>query len=88
MDREFMSHYYDVTYEDVELDATEGDAEYRDRYNEYLVIKEQLTAHCGGQDSELWSLCEKLIDQQNLLMLRLCKLVYLLGAEDREKMLR
>ncbi|MCD8340663.1 MAG: hypothetical protein LUC87_00720 [Clostridiales bacterium] len=88
MDREFMSHYYDVTYEDIELDATEGDEEYRNRYNEYLVLKEQLTARCGGQDSDLWSLCEKLIDQQNLLMLRLCKLVYLLGAEDREKMLR
>ena len=84
MDRGFMEHYFDVTFNDA-IGEIAGNAELQSVADEAVHT---LAGIVGKSNTALWEQCEHTINSLYTLQLQLVKLAYLRGAEDREKMLR
>ncbi len=87
MDREFMKKFY-KTKEDPYHIATEGDEEYRQEIEKFGEMEKEFCITVGGMESEIYKKYEECMDQFMSAMNVLVMDAYLLGAEDREKMLR
>ena len=84
MDRGFMEHYFDVTFND----AIGNDERYAELQSVADEAVHTLAGIVGKSNTALWEQCEHTINSLYTLQLQLVKLAYLRGAEDREKMLR
>ena len=88
MDRGFMEHYFDVTFNDAIGEIAGND----ERYAELQSVADEaicsLTSIAGESNTDLCKQCELAINSLYAVQLQLVKLAYLRGAEDREKMLR
>lgn len=87
MDREFMKKYY-KTKEDPYHIATEGDEEYRQEIEKFGEMEKEFCRTVGGMESEIFKKYEECVDQLANATNILVADAYLMGAEDREKMLR
>lgn len=88
MDREFMAGYFERVYDGSVYKAVSGNAEYNQLRTELMEVEDRLLTMAGGQETSLWELHEQstqLLLQMNRLTI---KEVYLMGAADRERMLR
>lgn len=88
MDREFMKSFYKRYYSDAQVEAVRESQEYIQRRNVRYALEEQMEKRMKEVDISLLHLYEKYLDacadEQEILL----EEMYLLGAEDREKMLR
>ena len=85
MDREFMKSFYRNYYEDVYSEAIKEFTEYQEKQ----IVKYDLQAKIEEEHSEkglklFEQFLDALADEQEILLQEM----YLLGAQDRERMLR
>ena len=88
MDRGFMEHYFDVTFNDAIGEIAGNDERYAELQSVADEAVHTLAGIVGKSNTALWEQCEHTINSLYTLQLQLVKLAYLRGAEDREKMLR
>ena len=88
MDRGFMKHYFDVTFNDAIGEIAGNDERYAELQSVADEAVHTLAGSVGESNTALWEQCEHTINSLYTLQLQLVKLAYLRGAEDREKMLR
>lgn len=88
MNMEFMREYYRSYYTNPFDEAIRDSVEYRVKQAIRYVIEDELTEKLGGSKTELYQLFEKFIDAYADEMDVLLEEMYLLGAKDREKMLK
>lgn len=88
MNKEFMREYYRTYYTNPFDEAIRDSVEYRVKQAIRYVIEDELTEKLGGTKTELYQLFEKFIDAYADEMDVLLEEMYLLGAKDREKMLK
>ena len=88
MNMEFMREYYRTYYTNPFDEAIRDSVEYRVKQAVRYVIEDELTEKLGGSKTELYQLFEKFIDAYADEMDVLLEEMYLLGAKDREKMLK
>ena len=88
MDKEFVGHYYDVAYFNAEQKAMQGDKEYRESQHYLERLEKDLMKLCGGQSTAAWVRYEEISLEREAMTGRVLRAVYLLGAEDRERMLK
>ncbi|MGN0294697.1 MAG: protein BART-1 [Lachnospiraceae bacterium] len=87
MDREFMEQYYDL-YEDPIGTAVEGNEAYEQLSDVQHEMEEEFAKCIGGVGSENWKRYEKMMMVYFSKISVVSKCSYLMGAADRERMLR
>lgn len=87
MDKEFMCEYMIRTHEDLIAEAVEDDDEYKKIYCEYRKAYNELDEACK-KFPDVWERLDMYICELTKMMSAACTDVYLLGADDREKMLK
>ena len=88
MDRGFMEHYFDVTFNDAIGEIAGNDEQYAELQKAADEAIHALASIVGESNTALCKQCEHAINSLYAVQLHLAKLAYLRGAEDREKMLR
>lgn len=101
MNMEFMDEYYErMRADDIEELAQQRNDEYSDRANDYKAAQQALLEGLGlshlfsgnrqltPKEKELWRLFDKVYVTELLARDELAKGAYMVGAEDRETMLR
>lgn len=88
MDRAFMAEFFTQQYEDPIYEAVQGDEEYARLHSKFKESEQALFNFVGGFDAPAWKLYEQLASDFYEAEHAMVKDVYLMGAEDREKMLR
>lgn len=101
MDSVFMNEYYEhLKADDIEKLAAQRNDEYADRADEYKAAKLALLEGLGlshlfgvsqeltAKEKELWTLFDRVYVTELLARDAFAKGAYMLGAEDREIMLR
>ena len=88
MDRGFMEHYFDVTFNDAIGEIAGNDEQYAELQSVADEAVHTLAGSVGESNTALCKQCEHAINSLYAVQLHLAKLAYLRGAEDREKMLR
>ena len=87
MDREFMRLFCRKYYSDYQMEAVEESGEYQSRKNKRYELEQNFELELQKYEG-LYGLFEKYLDacadEQEVLM----EEIYLMGAQDREKMLR
>lgn len=88
MDKCFMSSFYEKYYINPQEEAVGDSNDYIRKKNLRYEIENKLVEQLKGLDEKILFMFEEYLDacadEQEVLLLRM----YLLGAEDREKMLR
>lgn len=88
MDREFMKSFLNNYYADYQSEAVKDSEEYRKRQTKRYEIEKKFELLLQEHGEELLFLFEQYLDayadEQEVLMQE----TYLMGAQDREKMLR
>ena len=79
----FRNHHLDPQYEIMQKSRT-----YMERFEDKYVLEELLTNYIESQETGIRQVFEKYLDAVNEENVQLVEEGYLLGAEDREKMLR
>ncbi|MCC8138272.1 MAG: hypothetical protein LIO76_09490 [Clostridiales bacterium] len=88
MDRQFMAEYFDKVYDEPVSAAVKDDEEYC-KLNEVFFQKEQeFEKMLGGPNSKEYVFFDELMTKSDELWERVMKGAYLMGARDRERMLR
>ena len=89
MDKEFMSDYYEMRFESL-MTRTEQfeNPDYRQAEQELRKAEDALAELIGTVGTDGWRLYERCIDARHNIEGFHYKMMYLCGAEDREKMLR
>ncbi len=101
MDKEFLDEYYErMRADDIEKLSTQCNDEYEDRAKEYSAAKSALIEGLGlthlfdrshkltPEEKRLWRLFDRVEVAEILARDALAKGAYMVGAEDRERMLR
>lgn len=101
MDRAFMDEYYDkMRADDIEELSSQRNEDYSDRADDYKAAKQALLEGLGlshlfsgnrkltPEEKELWLLFDRVYVTELLARDEFAKGAYMLGAEDRETMLR
>lgn len=88
MDREFMRRYYDKVYDDPVGEAVGTDPAYEKLHTELLETGKALLQLSGDSTSELWDLHEQYVMLLHQMDQIAWREIYLMGAADRERMLR
>ena len=101
MDRAFMDEYYDkMRADDIEELSSQRNEDYSDRADDYKAAKQALLVGLGlshlfsgnrkltPKEKELWLLFDRVYVTERLARDEFAKGAYMLGAEDRETMLR
>ncbi len=88
MNRRFMCEYYDRMYDSPVSAATASDPDYASAREEHLRMEETFAGMLGGRDSEGWKFYEEMMLKLHEMYTLSDRDLYLMGAEDREKMLR
>ena len=89
MDKEFMSDYYEMRFESLMTRTEQFDnPDYRQAEQELCEAEDALAELIGTVGTEGWRLYERCIDARHNIEGFHYKMLYLSGAEDREKMLR
>lgn len=88
MDREFMSEFYQKFYTHPSVEATKDSEEYREKYDIRSKLEDEVTNLLGGIGTAEYKIFDNflsaLYDEYEVLL----EGMYLLGAADRERMLR
>lgn len=101
MNRAFMDEYYDkMRADDIEELSSQRNEDYSDRADDYKAAKQALLEGLGlshlfsgirkltPEEKELWLLFDRVYVTELLARDEFAKGAYMLGAEDRETMLR
>lgn len=87
MDREVMTLYYDRVHENVVGDAVADSEEYRKAHEDYVLMENNLREKYKNQPEVLKdysTIMDKLMVEESIIF----REMYLLGASDRERMLK
>ena len=88
MDRAFMSECFNKLHEDIEAEVSGNIPEYAELAERQCRQSESLCRMLGGQNSKEWDAVAAYVDIIRELDSLLFREIYLLGAADRERMLR
>ena len=88
MDRTFMRQYYEEKYDEECFDKHRKKLEYVEAEKQHRLLEEKLKVLIGGENTPAWGMYEECMMAYIDLVDILRKESYLLGAEDREKMIR
>lgn len=88
MDRTFMMHYYEMEYEEQSVDIFRKLEEYAEASNRHRALEKKLRELVGGGDNPAWKMYEECMMAYIDLVDIMRKESYLMGAQDREKMMR
>ena len=88
MDRDFMNECLNKLHEDVETEVSGNIPEYAKLAERQCRQSEALCRMLGGQNSREWNAVAEYVDTIRELDSLLFREIYLLGAADRERMLR
>ena len=83
MDRGFMEHYFDVTFNDAIGEIAGNDERYAELQSVTDEAVHTLAGIVGKSNTALWEQCEHTINSLYTLQLHLVKLAYLRGAEAK-----
>lgn len=85
MDREFMKSFYRNYYEDVYSEAIKDSKEFQEKQKEKYDLQAKVEEELSEKGLKLFEhLLDAFADEQDILL----EEMYLLGAQDRERMLR
>lgn len=88
MDRDFMSECFNKLHEDIEAEVSGNIPEYAELAERQCRQSESLCRMLGRQNSKEWDAVAEYVDIIRELDSLLFREIYLLGAADRERMLR
>lgn len=88
MNRAFMKQFYETSYPDPVVAVAPRIPNYAQLTKEQLKKSTALCEACGGMTSPLWQMVEQYAAVIDATTLEIIQEAYLLGAEDREKMLK
>lgn len=88
MDRTFMTEYYEEKYTEECFDRFRELPEYVEADKKHRIMEDKLKESIGGEKTPAWMQYEECMMAYLDLVDILRRECYLLGAEDREKMLR
>lgn len=88
MDREFMSEFYQKFYTYPSVEAIKDSEEYREKYDVRSKLEDEVTKLLGGIGTADYKIFDNFLsamyDEYEVLL----EGMYLLGAADRERMLK
>lgn len=87
MDREVMTLYYDRVHEDVVGDAVADSEDYRKAHREFVQQEENFQEKYKAQPEvikDYFAIMDKIMAEESVIF----REMYLLGASDRERMLK
>ena len=88
MDKEFMRTFLNNYYTDFQSEAIKGSKLYQAKHKQRYEIETELETEIKEVGKNIWQLFEKYLDacadEQEVLLAEM----YLMGAQDRERMLR
>ncbi|MCD7744947.1 MAG: hypothetical protein LUI13_06675 [Lachnospiraceae bacterium] len=88
MDRQFMLEYFDKMYEEPTTAAVKGDPEYEMLQKKMDQMVDEFEEMLGGEQSKESRILEEILTLADELSFRAVTGAYLMGARDRERMLR
>ncbi len=88
MDREFMKTFLNNYYSDFQTEVAKGSKEYQEKRNQRYEIEKKFELLLQENSKELVEVFEDYLDACADELEVLLEQMYLLGAADREKMLR
>ncbi|MCD8012165.1 MAG: hypothetical protein LUG99_03140 [Lachnospiraceae bacterium] len=88
MDKQFMREYFDKMYEEPISVIVEGDSEYEKHKKEMYQKINEFEAMVGGPDAKECKVLDEILTKCDEMWECVITNAYLLGAKDRERMLK